>query len=252
MFGLNQGFDTYAADFPADRWYLHAGEVNARVFPWLEAHRDGPFFLWVHYSDPHEPYAPPGAPDDLTVYVNDKLLGSYCLANYTVNTAELTLERRRHRDPVRGQERFRRVPLPCPVRQLRDRGRGRDGPEDQALLGMDLQSGRRDVFRQAVVLGHRRQRGQGADGADDVPGQAHPARRHDPPGGLPAGSRIHGRRDREAPGQARRARARRDDRRSWPPATTAKAWANTTTKRATATSGTSISCRTSTCGCRSS
>lgn len=91
MFGLDKGFDTYAADFPADRWYLHAGEVNAKVLPWLEAHRDGPFFLWVHYSDPHEPYTPPGAPDDLTVYVNDKRLGSYCLSNYTVNTAEVTL-----------------------------------------------------------------------------------------------------------------------------------------------------------------
>jgi arylsulfatase A-like enzyme len=92
MFGLDRGFDAYAADFPPDRWYLRAGEVNAKVLPWLEAHRDGPFFLWVHYSDPHEPYAPPGAPDDLTITVNDKPLGSYCLSNYTVNTAELTLE----------------------------------------------------------------------------------------------------------------------------------------------------------------
>ena len=55
MFGLGQGFDTYATDFPADRWYLRAGEVNAKVLPWLETHRNGPFFLWVHYSDPHEP-----------------------------------------------------------------------------------------------------------------------------------------------------------------------------------------------------
>jgi len=92
MFGLGQGFDTYATDFPADRWYLRAGEVNAKVLPWLETHRNGPFFLWVHYSDPHEPYTPPGAPDDLTVYVNEKRLGSYCLSNFTVNSADLTLE----------------------------------------------------------------------------------------------------------------------------------------------------------------
>ena len=90
-FGLAQGFDTYAGEFPADRWYLRAGEVNARVFPWLEAHTDKPFFLWVHYSDPHEPYAPPGAPDDLTVYVNDKRLGSYCLSNFTLNAVDLAL-----------------------------------------------------------------------------------------------------------------------------------------------------------------
>ena len=91
LFGLAQGFDTYAADFPPDRWYLRAGEVNARVFPWLESHRGQPFFLWVHYSDPHEPYAPPGAPDDLTIYVNDKPLGSYCLSDYTLNTADVAL-----------------------------------------------------------------------------------------------------------------------------------------------------------------
>jgi membrane-anchored protein YejM (alkaline phosphatase superfamily) len=90
-FGLSPGFDTYAADFPADRWYLRAGEVNARVLPWLEANRDKPFFLWVHYSDPHEPYTPPGAPDDLTIYVNDKRLGSYCLSNYTLNAADVAL-----------------------------------------------------------------------------------------------------------------------------------------------------------------
>ena len=35
-FGLEQGFEDYVDEFPPDRWYLSAGEVNARVFPWLE------------------------------------------------------------------------------------------------------------------------------------------------------------------------------------------------------------------------
>ena len=35
--------------------------MNAEIVPWLE-HVNAPFFLWVHYSDPHEPYAPPGRP----------------------------------------------------------------------------------------------------------------------------------------------------------------------------------------------
>jgi arylsulfatase A-like enzyme len=91
-FGLNKGFGTYVDEFPQGRWYLHAGEVNAKVFPWLESHKDRPFFLWVHYSDPHEPYTPPGAPYDLDIYVNDKHIGSYCLSNYSINTAELLLE----------------------------------------------------------------------------------------------------------------------------------------------------------------
>jgi arylsulfatase A-like enzyme len=29
------------------------------VLRWLDAHKSTPFFLWVHYLDPHLPYAPP-------------------------------------------------------------------------------------------------------------------------------------------------------------------------------------------------
>jgi len=91
-FGLGRGFAAYMDDFPPDRWYLSAEEVNRRLFPWLEAHKDGPFFAWVHYSDPHEPYAPPGTPDDLDLYVNGARVGSYCLSRYTVNAAQLPLK----------------------------------------------------------------------------------------------------------------------------------------------------------------
>ncbi len=36
-----------------------AGETNRRAVPWLRAHANGPFFLWVHFFDPHRPYEPP-------------------------------------------------------------------------------------------------------------------------------------------------------------------------------------------------
>ena len=91
-FGLSQGFGAYVDDFPPDRWYLHAEEVNQRAFPWLEAHKDRPFFLWIHYSDPHEPYSPPGAPNDLDVFIDGALVGSYCLSRYSINTVPLTLK----------------------------------------------------------------------------------------------------------------------------------------------------------------
>jgi hypothetical protein len=58
-FGVSQGFDTYEARFPRD-WWKDASEVNDKVLEWLETSPRTPFFLWVHYSDPHEPYAPPG------------------------------------------------------------------------------------------------------------------------------------------------------------------------------------------------
>ena len=37
-----------------------ADVTNQAVFAWLDAHASqGPFFLWVHYFDPHVPYSPP-------------------------------------------------------------------------------------------------------------------------------------------------------------------------------------------------
>lgn len=83
-FGLAQGFDVYddameardvarAANAPGGGappavWYGNiiegaferpASEVNAAAIRWLNANHDAPFFLWVHFYDPHAPYAPP-------------------------------------------------------------------------------------------------------------------------------------------------------------------------------------------------
>ena len=57
-FGLGRGFDTYLDRFQDD-WMKNAGEVNVEVFDLLDGSLPEPFFLWVHYSDPHEPYTPP-------------------------------------------------------------------------------------------------------------------------------------------------------------------------------------------------
>lgn len=92
-FGLDEGFETYADDFPADRWYLSADEVNARVFPWLEANRSRRFFLWVHYSDPHDPYAPPDTPDDMRISLNGRALGMFCLEKGATIRVKLDLEK---------------------------------------------------------------------------------------------------------------------------------------------------------------
>jgi arylsulfatase A-like enzyme len=35
-------------------------QMNERILPWIEAHRERPFFLYLHYIDPHIPYSPPG------------------------------------------------------------------------------------------------------------------------------------------------------------------------------------------------
>ena len=60
--GLGRGFDRYDVDFtevragPIAKERL-APDVTKRAVEWLEEHREGPVFMWVHYSDPHSPYS---------------------------------------------------------------------------------------------------------------------------------------------------------------------------------------------------
>ncbi len=92
QFGLAEGFDVYRDEFPEKRWYLTAEEVNRRVFDWLDSKEEGKFFMWVHYSDPHDPYYPPGMPAELTIYLNDEAVGTYNLGKYEKNELELHLK----------------------------------------------------------------------------------------------------------------------------------------------------------------
>jgi arylsulfatase A-like enzyme/Flp pilus assembly protein TadD len=63
--GLDQGFDLYFdrfnpyQGFNRDEVQRRAEETEAEVERWLPTHADQPFFLWVHFYDPHKPYEPP-------------------------------------------------------------------------------------------------------------------------------------------------------------------------------------------------
>ena len=64
-FGLKQGFDEY--DDSLDSYKIMnsynteitADAVSGRFRDWLSKHKEERFFAWVHFYDPHEPYAPP-------------------------------------------------------------------------------------------------------------------------------------------------------------------------------------------------
>ena len=87
-FGLARGFDLYDDTMtrtPADGREGHterrADEVVDAALGWLSGRGDGPFFLWVHVFDAHDPYEAP-APfggrhaepyDDEVAYVDDAL-----------------------------------------------------------------------------------------------------------------------------------------------------------------------------------
>lgn len=54
--GINAGFDAF--DEP-DKSQRRCDETNEAALRWLAHDPPAPFFLWVHYYDPHHPYAPP-------------------------------------------------------------------------------------------------------------------------------------------------------------------------------------------------
>lgn len=57
-FGFDQGFDHYRDDFGSD-WMKDAGDVTAEATALISDQIAEPYFLFAHYSDPHEPYTPP-------------------------------------------------------------------------------------------------------------------------------------------------------------------------------------------------
>ncbi len=85
--GLARGFDRYDDDFlrTSSRVERRADEVVDAALAWIEQHRGGPFFAWVHLFDPHSPYTPPpafaaahaDAPYDGEVAYTDSAVGRF-------------------------------------------------------------------------------------------------------------------------------------------------------------------------------
>ena len=65
--GFDRGFETYDAGYhfegPGEDRYRtvqrRGDEVVAHALSWLNRHPKGPFFMWVHLFDAHDPYDPP-------------------------------------------------------------------------------------------------------------------------------------------------------------------------------------------------
>jgi choline-sulfatase len=91
--GFDRGFDTYDAGFHQsrpgeDRYHSterRGGEVVAHALAWLNQHPRGPFFMWLHLYDAHDPYDPPEpykskhttAPYDGEIAYADSALGKF-------------------------------------------------------------------------------------------------------------------------------------------------------------------------------
>ncbi len=91
--GFARGFETFYTPAPVtESMLLHADELTRRAIPWLRAHqhRAGgrPFFLYLHYLDPHDPYDNPDTASGRSPFYPDyagSVSGKYVHGVYTGN-----------------------------------------------------------------------------------------------------------------------------------------------------------------------
>ena len=89
-FGLNQGFDTY--DDKLERNKAGApeederpgGDVSRLAGEWLDKNHDKPFFLFLHYYDPHREYTPPEP--YATRFKDDPYAGEIAYVDHCIGT----------------------------------------------------------------------------------------------------------------------------------------------------------------------
>ena len=99
QFGVDQGFDSYNDKFeepigPREDKERRGGEASRFACSYLAEHRDEPFFLFLHYFDPHTVYNPPEPfaseyADDL--YAGEIAYSDYCIGQVIDKLKELDL-----------------------------------------------------------------------------------------------------------------------------------------------------------------
>ena len=99
--GINTGFEHY--DEPARGGPQRRADITTdRVLDWLDSAPTEPFFLWVHYFDPHNPYDPPAPYDGM--FTADGELDTYLQARGFPSPGDP--EVRRMNDLYDGEVRF--------------------------------------------------------------------------------------------------------------------------------------------------
>ena len=107
QFGINQGFDYFNEHITLNQEDMYgdktipkealffderkASQVNDGIMPWIEENYQNPFFVWLHYFDPHQPHEPP-APYDQQ-FVNDLYQGEIAYADESLGNVIAQLKR---------------------------------------------------------------------------------------------------------------------------------------------------------------
>jgi len=89
-FRFDAGFDLYVRTWlePEDEATPSSVEISLQAVEWLREHgREAPFHLWLHYMDPHAPYAPPPPYDGM--FVGDDLFDGDAIVPIGADDLEL-------------------------------------------------------------------------------------------------------------------------------------------------------------------
>ncbi|MFC1851259.1 sulfatase [candidate division CSSED10-310 bacterium] len=90
-YGVLQGFQDRFDKFDLS-WHKRASQITEETIQWLGAVQP-PFFSWLHYYDPHAPYAPPRVKgDELIVHFRGQDLALLPLSENKVHVVHLDLE----------------------------------------------------------------------------------------------------------------------------------------------------------------
>jgi len=95
-FGISQGFDSYNDQFvnavgPAGSFERHGNEATDFAIQFIEQRKDNPFFLFLHYYDPHTDYNPPAPFDGM--FPDDPYSGEIAFTDHCISLFIDTLKK---------------------------------------------------------------------------------------------------------------------------------------------------------------
>ncbi len=95
--GISRGFDLFQ-DSPdrGETFFLPAETMTNKAIKLIQQLKDRKFFLFLHYSDPHSPYSPPGVEAPFRVFLDGQLLFSFNAYQGAILRKTIPLERGLH------------------------------------------------------------------------------------------------------------------------------------------------------------
>lgn len=96
--GFHKGFDDFCEDlFTEGVFFVPAEKITEKALDMIHQHKDKNFFLFLHYSDPHSPYAPPQVKADFRISVDGKQAAAFNAYHGAILRLNIPLKRGSHR-----------------------------------------------------------------------------------------------------------------------------------------------------------